>query len=415
MQRPLLSLRLVLQRFLAAITLLLTVSLTSQAVAETYYVSPNGNNRRSRAEATNRNTPWKTITKAINNSFAGDTVIVLDGRYWEHVYFRRSGLPGRPITLKSENKFGAYLVGSINGYDRSHLRVDGFRVANRRADSPTTKGIAFGRCHNLVIRDNEVFDCRGAGISVDQSDWVLIEWNQCHHNAFYDVGQHSGISIYQPQYRGTGDQPYGFVIRNNTCYSNQNLLDNPNWGRPTDGNGIVMDDFKNVQEPAGNGVVYRRGALVENNLCFLNGGQGIHNYLVANVKVRNNTCYVNMFSFDFGGEIAVVSSEDVEVENNLLVARDTRFAALQYQSSNIKWDYNLISNGPSRTVNHGPNTIFANPNFQNFTLRPSASSPAIDAGRAFPDAFFLDINGQPRNVDGQIDIGAAEWLLGVDN
>ena len=109
------------------------------------------------------------------------------------------------VTLESERREGAFIVGSIYAFDLSNLTVDGFEVSNRRPDAPRSKGVAFFRCHNLTVRDCRVRNCRGGGIAFDQSDQILCEWNIVHRNAFFNPDQHSGISVYQPQQR-TADQ-----------------------------------------------------------------------------------------------------------------------------------------------------------------------------------------------------------------
>lgn len=400
-----------MKRFCTWITLVIVLCFASAATqADVFYVGPNGLDGRFRETAKNRDRPWRTIQKAMNEAGPGDQVIVLDGTYWEQVNLTRSGQPGKYIELKSENREGAFLVGSIVGSDVSFIKIEGLELSNRRTDAVQSKGIAFYRSHHLIIRNNRVHDCRGGGISCDQSDWLLIEWNIVHSNAFFDVNQHSGISIYQSQYRGT-DSPNrpGVIIRNNTCFANRNLLNNPIFGRPTDGNGIVIDDSKN-ETNGGNGEIYDRITLVENNLCFLNGGQGVHCYLSNNVHIRNNTCFKNLISFDFGGEISVVASQKVLVWNNLLFAREGRNVALQFEpTGQIWWDYNLLHNGPVFQVNNGPNTIYANPLFTSGTFEPRAGSPAINSGLTSQFVFPLDVNGKARIVEGATDRGASEF------
>ncbi len=105
------------------------------------------------------------------------------------------------VTRKSDRRAGAFIVGSMYGSDLSFLTVDGFEILNRRTDPPRSKGVAFSRCHDVTVRACRVRDCRGGGIAFDQSDQVLCEWNIDHRNAFWSPGQHSGISVYQPQRR----------------------------------------------------------------------------------------------------------------------------------------------------------------------------------------------------------------------
>ncbi|MEJ2746262.1 MAG: choice-of-anchor Q domain-containing protein, partial [bacterium] len=67
----------------------------------TYYVDDTtGDDSRSYLEASNPTTPWKTISRAVNEWFvgSGDTVIVAEGIYHENVNFNR-----KAITVKSTN------------------------------------------------------------------------------------------------------------------------------------------------------------------------------------------------------------------------------------------------------------------------------------------------------------------------
>jgi parallel beta-helix repeat protein len=393
--------------FLKTVLPILGILIASTAFADTIYVKYNGSDSRTRNQARNQNTPYRTIQKGVDQAFAGDTVVVLNGHYNEYVTMKRSGRANAPIVLRAESKEGAVLNGSIEASDKSYITIDGFELANWKPDAPQTKGIVFYRCHNITIRNNRVHDCRGGGISCDQSDWLLIEWNIVYRNAFWDAAQHSGISVYQPQKRGTGDY-WGVIIRNNTCFSNENKLNNVLFNRPTDGNGIVVDDFKN-EDPGGNGVVYDRPSLITNNFCLYNGGQGIHCYQSNNVYIRNNTCFNNLSSFDFGGEVSVSKSTNCFVYNNILFARSGKNVSLQFDSTGIWWDYNLLHNGPVFGASNGPNTIYSNPLFTgDGSLRLRSDSPAVDVGVTHSELFPLDVDGRPRVINGRIDLGAKE-------
>ncbi|MFK8111316.1 MAG: right-handed parallel beta-helix repeat-containing protein [Rubripirellula sp.] len=372
--------------------------------AAQYYVGTNGSDGRNKSQAQSRSTPWRSIRHAMSQISGGDDVVVLNGTYYEGVSINRSGYAGNETVLRAENKRGAKVVGFISCYDKSYVKVDGFDVRNP-SSSGQTKGIAFGRCHHVTVRSCHVHDCWGGGITVDKSDWILIEWNKTNNNAYYNPSQHSGISVYQPQYRASDSRKYGIIIRNNTSFANWNRVNNSQFGRPTDGNGIVVDDFYNSQS-GGNGVAYDRLTVIENNLCYDNGGQGIHCFKAQNVRVRNNTCVNNMGSFDFGGEVTASNSNRIFVYNNILVARPGKNAALQFASTNYWFGYNII-NGPTRDVPFSSSNRYESPRFNSGTYVPSSSSPAINSGYNGSDHFFMDIYGRGR-FNGQIDRGAHE-------
>ena len=80
---------------------------------------------------------------------------------------------------------------------------------------------------------------------------------------------------------------YKNFITRNICYDNENFIPFDASGKITDGNGIIVDGNKNSQHP---GVAsYRGRTLVGNNLCYNNGGTGMHSYSSANVDFINNT------------------------------------------------------------------------------------------------------------------------------
>jgi hypothetical protein len=147
--------------FLKTVLPILGILIASTAFADTIYVKYNGSDSRTRNQARNQNTPYRTIQKGVDQAFAGDTVVVLNGHYNEYVTMKRSGRANAPIVLRAESKEGAVLNGSIEASDKSYITIDGFELANWKPDAPQTKGIVFYRCHNITIRNNRVHDCRG--------------------------------------------------------------------------------------------------------------------------------------------------------------------------------------------------------------------------------------------------------------
>ena len=109
----------------------------------------------------------------------------------------------------------------------------------------------------------------------------------------------------------------------------------PRYDVPTDGNGIILDDFNWTQ---GNNQAFTAEALVKNNLAFNNGGAGIKVYEVANATIRNNTTFRNNFvlqEFASGtGEIgAQAITGTLNVDNNITVnPQGQNSYALAYQS-----------------------------------------------------------------------------------
>jgi len=67
--------------------------------AETYYIADsNGDDVNGTGASTN---PWKTISRAMQDVGAGDTLIIKEGTYREEVVSKKTGVDGYPITIKA--------------------------------------------------------------------------------------------------------------------------------------------------------------------------------------------------------------------------------------------------------------------------------------------------------------------------
>ena len=373
----------------------------------TYYVSNSGSDINSDEQAQDRSTPFQTIARALFVARAGDTVIVADGTYNEEIFLENNGTAEADITLRAENEHGARILGFIHGRDVSYITIDGFDITNSN-EGAISQGIVFFSSHHITISNNLARDSFGGGISFNQSDSILIEGNTVSGNAFFQPDAHSGISVYQPQVLDDAEGEYGIIIRNNISFENASLVPNQNCcggNLITDGSGIVLDDFRNSQD-GGNGIVYSRRTLVENNLVYDNGGPGIHLFLASSIDIRNNTAVNNLRVLNFGSNINVQNSNDVNVFNNIAVSGSGEDTFL---ASNRAFDLTFQNNISDGSVN-GFNTagnFLADPGFVNGTFELGANSPAVDAGLSIDDAFSVDVLGQDRIV-GQIDIGAVE-------
>ena len=374
----------------------------------TFYVSPQGNDGFDEFQSQDRSTPWKTIQRALDAARAGDTVIVADGTYNERIFLNHSGTPGQDIILRAENQHGARVIGFIHGRDVSYITVEGFDVTNPNGGL-ISQGIVFYSSHHISIRNNLARDSFGGGINFNQSDSILIEGNTVHGNAFFHPDAHSGISVYQPQRMADSGAEYGVIIRNNISFGNANFVPNQNFADGTvitDGNGIILDDYFNSQ-PSGNGVVYDRRTLVENNLVYDNGGSGIHAFLSNDIDIRNNTSGGNVLVLDNGAQISASSSNNVNIYNNVASAGPGDNAVQQLNSSNVTVHNNILW-GPTVGLTNSFNNFYnTNPRFVPGTLELASGSVGIDRGSGIDDPFSADVFNRDRLV-GRIDIGAFE-------
>ena len=209
------------------------------------------------------------------------------------------------------------------------------RSRARKVDDTTRTGILVLQTHHVRIVNTNVHNFSVGGIAVNHSNNIEIVGNEVARNSFWGAEQGSGISVFKPD-RSLGDFEgrYQIVIAGNRSHHNRNRVVNPYRGKATDGNGIILDDFRNVF-PGGHGE-WPGTVLVANNVVYRNGGRGIHGAPNGGVRVHiiNNTAYHNMQSlrdpsiaFDSWAEAEISvagtfnqASKKVKVVNNIAIA-----------------------------------------------------------------------------------------------
>jgi serralysin len=400
--------------------------------ATTYYVSPTG------LSTNNGSTPalaWD-VTKACNTAGPGDTVLFMDGVYtggWNQGQIKIIGKVGsntNRLVWKSINKWGAVLVPGpspypgILFYQCVGVTVDGFSMDF----SNTPGGFGFGDCNYTTIRNCKIGNSGGSGIGAGY-DNILIENNIVFNCAKRSTGNESGISIYEPVAQDNDTANYGIILRGNICFDNA-AGPYADGSDPTDGNGIIIDDWRHSQNP---GVSYAKKGLVENNLCFNNGGHGIHIFFSDRITVRNNTAWHNntvLRNYQTRpGEITFTPSSGSACYNNIMVATDNGDGALSLETGDvIPVQNNIIigavnTNGSATTMSttlSKNNKVVAvtQQNYVKFVnaatdtatcnFRLQTGSPAIDSGNNL-NASSIDLDGRSRPVNSTVDIGAYEY------
>jgi uncharacterized protein YjdB len=239
---------------------------------------------------------------------------------------------------------------------------------------------------------------------------------------------------------------WGIIIRGNICYGNKCTLDfyyNENGNiyqseKPTDGNGIILDLLDDDANPR---VPYGKRVLVENNLCYNNGGAGIKAYKSSLARIVNNTVYHNntvlsienttnaeIILFELQGvngvynegiynnvvvadpnlpnlDYAMVVDFDMnKVYNNYLVGAGAKFTNYTYSTSDFATS-NTINPITSQTL-----PKFINPGLvgtSNFKLQPT--SPLIGA---YTEAYgpTVDLLNVARPQGTYTDLGAYEFI-----
>ncbi len=411
-------------------------------MAKSYYVSTKGSDRNNGLSA---DSPFETLQKAADLTQPGDTVYVMDGTYTHPdpdnsiLTIRNSGTPSAWITYKAypgdHPKLKSKNWNAINVQGASYIVVDGFTLEGNNDNitldyalsqkdnlsNPATSGNGIGiqgrssqkgdNSHHIIIRNNEIYKFGGAGIYSRGGDYITIENNSVHDNAWYSPFGNSGIAIWGGR-NTDNNSGYKMIISGNTVYRNQELIPWSKVGKVTDGNGIIIDTLRNTDTGVEGGR-YRGRTLVENNVVSSNGGRGIHVFQSDHVDVVNNTTFHNSQHPDVkDGEITAIIASDVRVFNNILYAFTGLPANSIFDATDVVYDYNLVFNSTRFTTSAfnnkvGQDPLFVNPIVGDFSLQ--ANSPALNAAGGSLMA-VTDRYGIQRPQGGGNDIGALEQV-----
>lgn len=367
------------------------------------------------------------------NLSAGDTVYIAAGDYYPAVAVspynnldisNKSGTTSSWITIKNEPGArprlflgGSGIYNGLNIGSSSYIRVEGLELVGNSNDTGTFGICVAGTSHHIQLVNNIIHNFGGNGIGGSASQY-LIEGNTCYDNCKRAHWGPSGISVYEPQmqssvnsdFAGTLGNPndtYSIIIRNNICYNNMEVYDNPQSNSITDGNGIICDDFQHTQNP---GSAFSGQTLICNNICYANGGRGVTLYLSDSVDVVNNTVFGNLINLAGEGEIGNEGNSN-RLFNNIVWPTSGRAGSVDY-GTGAQWQHNLYYN--TTTYVAGTSDIVGqNPLFVNYSTDPAqadlhlqAGSPAIGNGTT-SISIPKDIAGTARTA--RNDIGAYQY------
>lgn len=425
------------------------------AQGATYFVALSGLDSNPGSEAS----PWQTIQKAASTLNAGDQVLIRSGTYRERVRPANSGTagqeivyaayPGEVVTLDGWNvTMPDDLAGLFEVLDRSHIRVSGLRVINAGIYNDNA-GILVRNSHYVTVQYNSISNTFSSGIGVWDSDHISVAsnavevvctggWQEGISVAITDtfevrdnqvaVSKKEGICIKQGSRSGT-------VTRNRIertkvgiyldawDLSTQDLEVSGNIIRNCTDNGIALSSEMGGRLSSvsvHDNLIYRSGfigliistfgpggpkgehpmndlTLLNNTLCN-NGGEwgggiSVDNKDAFGVIVANNICSQNRsFQLAVASEVSL-SSQQITLDHNLIDGFRANPEGETYGSSYVEGD-----------------PRFVDPAAEDFHLK--AGSPAIDAGANQPALqAATDIDGQPRIVNGRVDIGADEYAI----
>jgi hypothetical protein len=364
--------------------------------------------------------PFRTIAKGMATAQPGDTVFVRAGTYTENgeeaiVMIRNkhgaadkwitlAGYPGeRPILNASGWNPKIELWRVVGVQHSSFIEIRGFEIiGTAQVDHQPSSGVELLEAHHVRIADNWIHDVGGAGFASIFSNHFDVVTNVVWSTSFWNFYQTSGISSFQSKNVGGPNESDGYSIRirNNVVHSVENVTRPPKGTDVTDGNCIIVDEHRTF--------AYAGSTLVDNNLCYNNGGRGINVLRGDKVTIVNNTLYHNLNSpgMHKDGELSVVFSGDITLRNNLVVARPDRLESVVIDSTSV-FDRNLYGRASatkrSDTDISTDAQILLDPAKQDFRL--VTGSAAIDSGSA-ANAPPIDLTGRRRI--GTPDIGALE-------
>lgn len=403
------------------------------AHATTYYVNNNGGSDSN--NGTSMSTPFATIyPKAAHTVAPGDTVIVNAGNapYAGNIFLGTSGTPSAWITYTgTTSSWGTVSAYGANGpqilatsgnpvgvqINGDYITWQGFNVQGTPSNTTTgAGGIIFGQLntacsvvyHHIIITNNTSANNPGAGIATVCADYVTVTNNNVFNNANFSTSGQSGISIYASQnYDGISWPTIKITVANNVVHNNVELVTEPACGNLIcDGEGIIIDDNSNSQT---NHIQYNGGTLVQNNLTYANGSNGIEIGNSSNVKVYFNTSYQNGTSGVNKGEItARTTGCNIDIENNIMysvTSGQTEFAS--NTTAAPVWNYNVLFNGTNAAL--GAKDTVGDPKFAaaptNFAL--TATSPALTAANP-TITVASDLLGNARPTNGLYNDGALQ-------
>jgi hypothetical protein len=220
--------------------MLAMAAITVSAYGATYYVGGTGSDSNSGLTA---GAPFLTIQTAANLTLPGDVVYVMNGVY-TGVDINRSGTADAWIAYRAYpghqpqiNAGAAWNAIEIHG-GASYIEISGFQVqgnlpnvteaqcaadAQQATPDPACNGNGIdidgrqdgaNKPHHILIAGNQIYDCPGGGIGVEEADYVTIQDNFVHENAWYSRYGNSGISVFESWNYDLGPAPHTIVQRN---------------------------------------------------------------------------------------------------------------------------------------------------------------------------------------------------------
>lgn len=401
---------------------MLIFAVNFSAFTKEYYVRTDGKD--SNPGTSNTTTgAWKSIDSKVAILKPGDTLWIADGIYYEDEIklANKTGSDSNRIVIRAINAKAAKICSQSAWSALTIKNCTGIIIQNIEIyfdkGSKNKEYCLLAEESNFVsIKNNTCSNAGCSGIQLNTSDNLLVEDNYVHDCASRNEYNGSGISVGFLKAKSNSGTPFAVIIRNNICHGNYcDIPFSPGGSKiPTDGNGIILDLWTL------NG--YTKAGLVENNLCFNNGGKGIHVLNTHQITVRNNTCWHNGYILkkykNNTPELSSCDSNNGTWVNNIGVKlQDANIvAAFTWNGKNVVWTNNMFVGEAldckgTGNIQNRTDTFpqFVNPNTDGSVadFRLKSTSPAINAG-IISNTPADDLDGFVRPQGAAIDLGCYE-------
>ena len=403
-------------------TLTMSVAYSFGVFATDYYVRTNGNDNNN-GRSNTANGAWKSIANKVGSLNPGDVLWIADGTYFENEIkiTNKTGSDANRVVIRAINSKLAKISSTsawsaININNCTGVTIQDIEVSFPAGSTSKQYCILADESNFISVKNTSCYNAGCSGIQLNTSDNLLIEGNYVYGCATRSEYNGSGISVGFLKEKSNSGAPFAVIIRNNISQGNScDLPFTPGgYNTPTDGNGIICDFWQE------NG--YTKAGLIENNLCYNNGGKGVHVFGSNNVTVRNNTAWHNgRILKKYGGNHAELSAMDANnctFANNIGVELgDANTLAGFNNGSNNVFNHNMFigditkCNGIgniNKTTDTYPKFVSPNTNGELADFHLQSTSPAINAG-VNNNTSATDLDWISRPQGGIVDMGCYEY------
>jgi hypothetical protein len=389
---------------------------------------------------------------------------------WDQNYIIIKGFEIRNFTTTTSGytPAGIWVAGTCNHIQILNNHIHNIEHNGTSKTQTNAHGIAFygesgtSSMNNIIIDSNEVDSCK-----LGSSESVVVNGNveifQITNNKVHDNNNIGIDAIGGEGTASANDQARNGIISNNLVY-NIDSKDNVAYAGVQAADGIYVDGGTDIViernivhntnigielgcEHAGKMVSY---VTMRNNFIYYSDVAGIaiggYDQTVGsaqNCKILNNTLFYNdqnkqgdgeiMWQYDvinnqFYNNIFYANSQDLFIANDYTTTSGNTVDYNIYNSStgstSSQWEWNKVFytgfSAYKTASGNDAHSFFVDPVLVSTStpdLHIQQTSPAINAGEIVDSVGTLDIDGNPRVVNGKIDIGAQEWsnVIGINN